>query len=496
MTKIGLFFPHQLFEDHPIFSICDHLYLVEESLFFKYYAFHKQKLAFHRATMKSLERKLVAKNIAVSYISCFESIADIRQLLPYLAQKHSMQELHFIDPTDDWLSQRIGKTSKSLECKLIEYENPLFLNTRDDLKSFFRSKKQSFFQTTFYKQQRKRFNILIDQDGHPAGGKWSYDTENRKKYPKVKKPPKIDFPEPSSTWDEAVQYVDKHFRDNPGKIEPHPIYPISHETSKQWFQQFLDSRFHDFGAYEDAIVMDESILNHSLISPLLNIGLLNPKDIIDQAITFSKEQGVPINSTEGFIRQVIGWREFMRGMYESKGRSSRTRNFWNFKRKIPANFYDGTTGIDPIDQTIHKVLHTGYCHHIERLMVLGNFMLLCEFDPDEVYQWFMELFIDAYDWVMVPNVYGMSQFADGGLFATKPYISSSNYLMKMSDYPDGEWQKTWDGLFWAFIHNHQDFFEKNPRTKMLLYSYNRMSDEKRKIHLGFAKEFLSSLKSD
>ncbi|MFZ1572803.1 MAG: FAD-binding domain-containing protein [Candidatus Kapaibacterium sp.] len=143
---------------------------------------------------------------------------------------------------------------------------------------------------------------------------------------------------------------------------------------------------------------------------------------------------VGLNSIEGFIRQIIGWREFIRGVYVFKGTQERSRNFWNFKNKIPTSFYTGTTGIEPIDNTIKKLIATGYCHHIERLMILGNFMLLCEFDPNEVYKWFMELFIDSYDWVMVPNVYGMSQFADGGLMATKPYISGSSYVLKMSNF--------------------------------------------------------------
>jgi deoxyribodipyrimidine photolyase-related protein len=183
----------------------------------------------------------------------------------------------------------------------------------------------------------------------------------------------------------------------------------------------------------------------------------------------------------------------MRGVYVTKGSEERVRNFWGFSRKIPKSFYDGTTGIFPVDETIKKVLETGYCHHIERLMVLGNFMLLCEFDPDEVYRWFMELFIDAYDWVMVPNVYGMSQFADGGLMATKPYISGSNYLMKMSDYKKGEWQHVWDGLFWRFMHIHRDFFLQNPRLGMLVNTFDKMPHEKQKSHLKNAEEFLCKL---
>ena len=248
-----------------------------------------------------------------------------------------------------------------------------------------------------------------------------------------------------------------------------------------------------FGVYEDAIVKENSILNHSVLSPMMNVGLITAKEVITNCLAYAKDNDVPINSVEGFVRQIIGWREFIRGVYEVKGSEERTTNFWNFKNKIPPSFYDGTTGIDPIDQTIKKLLQTGYCHHIERLMILGNFMLLCEFDPDEVYRWFMELFIDAYDWVMVTNIYGMSQFADGGLMATKPYISGSNYLMKMSNYKKGEWQSVWDGLFWRFMHTHREFFLSNPRLGMLVRMFDKMPEETRNKHLENGGQYLLSI---
>ena len=250
----------------------------------------------------------------------------------------------------------------------------------------------------------------------------------------------------------------------------------------------------EFGVYEDAIVKEEHILNHSLLSPLINIGLLNPSEVIENAIDYAKSNDVPINSTEGFVRQILGWREFIRGVYEVKGTEERTKNFWNLKRKIPSSFYDGSTGIKPVDDVIKKINKTAYAHHIERLMILGNFMVLCEFDPDDVYQWFMELFIDAYDWVMVPNVYGMSLFADGGLMSTKPYISSSNYIMKMSNYSKGNWQEVWDGLFWTFMDKHRNFFESNPRLGMLLGNLDRMKKDTLENHFNNAEKFLKTLK--
>ena len=185
---------------------------------------------------------------------------------------------------------------------------------------------------------------------------------------------------------------------------------------------FIKEKLNLFGDYEDAVDQKNNILFHSALSPYLNLGLITPDIIIQKIMTYHHSKSVRLNSLEGYIRQIIGWREFIRGVYVCKGTEERNKNFWNFKKKIPKSFYDGTTGIEPVDDTIKKINKSAYANHIERLMIVGNFMLLCEFDPDEVYKWFMELFIDSYDWVMVPNVYGMSQFGDGGLMSTKPYI--------------------------------------------------------------------------
>jgi deoxyribodipyrimidine photolyase-related protein len=333
----------------------------------------------------------------------------------------------------------------------------------------------------------------LEKGDEPVGGKWTFDTDNRKKYPKKKTPPKVTFPAENSFTKEAKNYVEDNFADNYGEISSEFNYPTTYKESREWLKQFLEKRFYEFGDYEDALVADEKILNHSVLTPMLNVGLITPDEIIETTLEFAEENDVPINSVEGFIRQIIGWREFIRGIYETVGTKERTMNFFGFKRKIPESFWTARTGIEPLDIVIKKVLETGYCHHIERLMVVGNFMLLCEFDPDEVYRWFMELFIDAYDWVMVPNVYGMSQFADGGLFATKPYISGSNYLMKMSDSKKGEWQEVWDGLFWRFMDTHREFFLSNPRLGMLVRMFDKMDAEKKAAHIANAENFLESL---
>ena len=354
------------------------------------------------------------------------------------------------------------------------------------------TKRKPIFKPVFIPISAKKRNILLDVAGGPQGGQWTFDADNRKKYPKNEKPPGIVFTPENKITLEAKAYVNKHFGKNYGSIEK-TIYPTDFLSAEKWLDVFLNERFNNFGIYEDAIVANESFLNHSVISPLLNIGLLDPQQIISKAIKTAAQNNIPMNSVEGFIRQVMGWREFIRIVYEREGSRQRTTNYWGFTRKIPPSFWTGNTGIEPIDNVIKKILQTGYSHHIERLMVLGNFMLLCEFDPDEVHRWFMEMFVDAYDWVMVPNVYGMTQFADGGLMTTKPYISGSNYLLKMSDYKKGDWTTVWDGLFWRFMHVHRDFFLKNPRLGMLIRTFDKMPEEKRNRHISNADAYLNTL---
>ena len=490
LNSINIIFPNQLFEESNLFLNNKKTYLIEEHLFFKQFNFHKQKLVFHRSSMKNYENYLLSKGIDVAYIETKNQESDIRIFL----DKINVTEINIYHPEDNWLEKRIKKSCKKNNIKINIEENPLFLTAHDDLLPFFNPEKKKLFQTSFYKSQRKKMKILIDNDQNPVGGKWTYDDMNRHKFPKNKKTPTLDYSKlQSENYRDSVNYVQKNFTENFGIINDIQLYPTDFKSSRLWFNNFLKTRFDEFGIYEDAVLIGESIINHSVLSPLINSGLLNPKYVVKNSLEFYKKNKIPINSTEGFIRQIIGWREFIRGVYVSKGSEERTKNYWNFDRKIPKSFYEGNTGIDPIDDTIKKVEKSAYGNHIERLMILGNFMVLCEFDPDEVYKWFMEVFIDSYDWVMVPNVYGMSQFADGGLMSTKPYISSSNYIIKMSDYKKGEWSDIWDGLFWSFMDKQRDFFKKNPRMRMLISSFDKMDSLKKEKLLMDAHNFLIEL---
>lgn len=490
MSAATLIFPYQLFLEHPSLNKNIPVWLVEEYLFFRQYRFHQQKILLHRASMKYYEERLQKQGYVVHYVDALQSESDVRKLIAKL-DTAGVKSIHYTDPTDTWLHKRIQQAASKASITLHCSDSPNFLNTLKILHTYFDGRK-TYFQTDFYVAQRKARKLLLEKDGKPLGGKWTYDAENRVKMPKGKTPPRLHPASEHKTIEEANQYVKRNFSDHYGETAAF-IYPVTHEAAEKWLDTFLEERFAEFGTYEDAMVQQENFLYHSVLTPMLNIGLLSPQQILDKALATATRKNIPLNSLEGFVRQITGWREFIRIIYEREGSRQRTKNYWGFTRKIPASFWNGSTGIPPIDIIIKRILKTGYCHHIERLMVLGNFMLLCEFDPDEVYRWFMEMFIDSYDWVMVPNVYGMTQFADGGLMTTKPYISGSNYLMKMGDWQKGTWQEIWDGLFWRFMHEHRDFFGQNPRLGMLLNTFDRMSDEKRKAHLSHAEAFLSQL---
>jgi deoxyribodipyrimidine photolyase-related protein len=361
-----------------------------------------------------------------------------------------VSEVSYYELADDYLSRDVlsSLSTLTLTCR----ESPSFLTPKAERMAYFSGKKRALM-ADFYKRQRRRLGILMQPDGEPTGGQWSFDAENRKPLPR-------------------------------GLIVPtgNVGYPRTHAEARAHLDWFLTHCLDDFGPYEDAMRSSDGRLFHSVLTPALNIGLLTPREIVDRTLEIARSRAVPLASLEGFLRQVIGWREFVHGTYEVLGAKQRTTNFFQFTNSLPEPFWTGDTGLLPADNVIKRVNETGYCHHIERLMVLGNLLLLLEIHPDAVYSWFMTQFIDAYDWVMVPNVYGMSQYADGGLMTTKPYLSGSAYLRKMGDWPGGDWTSDWDALYWRFIHRHRELFLKNQRASMMVHLFDKLKPETKARH--------------
>ncbi len=492
LKSVAIVFPNQLYKDSPIQAASiEKVLLIEDSLFFgdsEYpISFHKQKLAYHRATMAHYEKHL-AKQGYKTHLVPYHAGYSLLQICQKL-KTEGVNQLITVAVTDFVLDKRLRLATNQTGLKLHELPDPGFINTPEE-NTQWRANRKRWFMADFYQWQRKRLDILMDGD-KPLGGKWSFDESNRKKIPnkEITSIPQLTKIKQDKLIKNAVQSITEEFVDNPGALEQW-YYPVTHQQAETWLEKFLEQRFAKFGDFEDAMVAGQCWLYHSVLTPMLNTGLLTPSRTVDITLAYAHKNAIPLNSVEGFIRQIIGWREFMRATYDDLGVAMRTTNHWEHRRPLPKGFYDATTGIDPIDDALLRIIDTGYCHHIERLMLIGGFLFLCESDPDEIYRWFMEMFVDSYDWVMVPNVYAMSQHADGGAITTKPYFSGSNYILKMSNYKKGEWSVIWDGLFWRWIDKHQKELAGNPRWAMMVSNVKKMDKDKLNNHLSVANAYL------
>ena len=365
----------------------------------------------------------------------------------------------------------------------------MFLLQENDY-AIFQNKKVQL--ASFYSNIRKKLNILIE-NGNPLGGKWSFDGENRKRLPKdYSKLIQPTFKSPF--YKDIKKLIDTYFKSHFGEINENIIFPFNQKDTQKNLTFFIQKKLSHFGDYEDFISTDDEFINHSLLSAPLNMGLITPEDIVNELKKIDyKDPG--LNNLEGFTRQVIGWREFIRFMNLKNYDHFHKNNFFNHKKKLTKDWYEGSTNIPILDDTIMNLKKYGYVHHIPRLMVISNLMNLSGIAPQEVYKWFMECFIDSSDWVMTPNVFGMGLFSDGGIFATKPYLCGSNYLLKMSNYKKDEWSIIVDGLYWSFIYKHKDYFKSNHRLSMMYHSVIKMEKSKLDSHIKNARNFIQQYTS-
>jgi deoxyribodipyrimidine photolyase-related protein len=492
MQTCTLVFPHQLYLTSSAFNKEAPIFILEDALFFTQFSFHKQKLLLHRLTMRHWQLAQENKGYKVTKVG-YKECSNLVDWITSLTQKHAttLHTVQLIEPDDFLLKKRLLKACDKNGLKAIWHNNPGFITPEHEFDRLTESHK-GYFMHRFYVNQRKSTGILVDKQQKPIGNKWSFDADNRKKLPTNIIIPAAFSPAVSPFFNEEADKINSEFTQNPGSTNNFN-YPVTHEDASLLLEDFLELKLKLFGDYEDAISNRSNTLWHSLLSPVLNIGLLTPEYILQKTLDFAASNEVNLNSLEGFIRQLIGWREFMRIVYLQKGSTIRNSNFFNHTNKMPAAFYSGNSGIIPMDNLVKQLHNSAYSHHIQRLMVAGNLMLLCQINPHAIYQWFMEMYIDAYDWVMVPNVYSMSQYADGGLITTKPYISGSSYLLKMSDFKKGEWCAQWDSLYWNFILKHTPLLKDNIRMKMMLALAAKMPNEKQQNHTNTAQLVLQNL---
>jgi deoxyribodipyrimidine photolyase-related protein len=493
MSSNILIFPTQLFKEIPFYEPGDKIFILEHPDFFTKFKFHKLKLIFHRATMKSYADELEEKyKTSVKYIN-FHS--DYSQVFA--------RNLKMFFLSDNGINKEIAGKVKKNNKTLTTYDSPDFLCTRDDLTDYYDAGKP-LIHKSFYIYFRKKFKILLTNKDKPIGGKWSFDTENRKPFPANVRDLKVKINKDKYTA-KAKKYINHHFPENPGFDD---LYlPVNRRDALKHLKKFLRKRLNNFGPYEDASALDVNFGYHSVISATLNSGLLIPGQVVKLILGEIKRHN--ISSIEGFIRQLF-WREYVRYSYLFYEKKLLERKaFKKNKEKLPKSWYTGKTGIFFIDHLIAKTLKFGYLHHIERLMFVGNFMLIAQYDPDGAYEWFSSLFIDSMGpWVMIPNVYGMSQFSCGNLMMGRPYICSSNYIAKMGKYSkrDGKYEKivigdtefNWfelmDILYYNFIRVNKEYLSKNYSTANMVKNWNSKPETEKKFIKLWAGKFKIILK--
>ena len=447
---------------------------------------HKLKLILFLSSMRSYADELKKNKFKVNYIDLKKDFKiSYEKKLENFIKKNKFEELISFEIEDKFFEKKISTLCKKNKIKLTFIQSPMFLNSRDDFKNYL-SKTKKPFMANFYKIARAKTDILMENN-KPKGGKWSFDEDNRKKLPKDIKIPEMITAKETKHTKVLKQEINKIFKNHPGQVDNFWL-PTTYDDAVKWLDYFIIKKFNLFGDYEDAVDTNNNFLFHSVLSPMINLGLLTPELIIERVRKV--ENKIKINSYEGYIRQIIGWREFIRGIYQNYDQQLEENNFFQHKNSLTKKWYDGTTGLDPLDHSIKNAQKYGYTHHIERLMVLCNIMNLCEIKPNEVYNWFMEMFVDSSDWVMSPNVYGMGLFSDGGIFSTKPYICGSSYFMKMMNFKRGDWNDIMDGLYWRFINKNRKFFQSNPRLNMMVNIYDKMNTERKNHIIKKANQFI------
>ena len=469
----------------------------------KYVKHHKMKIAFIFSAMRHFSGTLVNKGYNVTYIHLDdkENTGNFYHEVERICKLSSIDEIVLTEPSEYRVLSDIWTWQKKLNKTVNILEDDRFLCSKNEFSAWASGKKQLRMEF-FYREMRKKLDVLMTDKINPEGGKWNYDSDNRKS-PNLK----LDIPKPhitkiDSITEEVIELVQKNFADHFGKLENF-YFAVTRVDALKVLAQFVEERLVYFGDYQDAMIENEPWMFHSHISFYLNCGLLTPLECVNASLVAYVDKKVPLNAVEGFIRQIIGWREYIRGIYWLKMPSYKELNFLGSTRKLPKFFWDGNTKLNCLKQCISETEKHAYAHHIQRLMVLGNFSLLAELDPHDVNEWYLIVYADAYEWVELPNVTGMILFADGGVVASKPYAAGGAYINKMSNYcknccysvtkKTGDKACPFNYLYWNFLNKKRPLLEKNPRVAMMYRTWDRMGEEKKSETIKSAERFLNLL---
>ncbi|MDX6766552.1 MAG: cryptochrome/photolyase family protein [Candidatus Methylacidiphilales bacterium] len=486
----------QLQHDHPALKLArpDDLFVfIESKARGGHLRYHTHKLVLIYSAMRHLAAEWKKSGRKVCYHALGEGpSSDYLGAWKEILARHHLQAIHVMEPSEWTMDQALAPLARKLGLPIHRIPTNQFLTKRSDFAAWAGGRKH-LLMADHYRRQRERLGILLDQDGGPEGGSWSFDADNRETFGAFDKsaPPVPPLPaiRPDAVTRTVMEQVAAHFPGHPG--DPATFWlPVTRRESLAWLDDFIQRRLSSFGPFEDTMASGQPHLFHSVLTPMLNTGLLRPMECIERAVAAWRSGKAPIASVEGFVRQIVGWREFINGVYWLHMPGYASNNALEASRPLPDWLEKGQSPMNCVGECVNQARATGYNHHIQRLMVLGNFFLLGGYDPQAVLRWYMEMYVDAYDWVMQPNVLGMVLYADGGRFATKPYAAGSGYIQRMSDYcrncrfdpklRSGPKACPFNILYWNFFDRHETRFASNPRVAMIVNTLRKKSAAERK----------------
>lgn len=462
---------------------------------------HKKKIAFILSAMRHFALELENEGFTVCYVKLTdkENSGSFKSEILRIAKKHKINKITVTYPGEYRVLQDLKSLEKhNLNIEILEDKR--FLCSIDEFKEFAKNKSKLVMEN-FYRQMRLKYNILIE-NSKPVGGKWNFDSENREPPKSILKIPKHYQLNPNKITQEVISLVKENFANHFGDIEPF-YFAVTRKEALMAFELFIEERLKNFGTFQDAMIEGEDFMFHSHISFYLNNGLLEPLELVRRIEEEYKKGSVNINSAEGFIRQIIGWREYVRGLYWLKMPEYKSLNFLKAKNNLPEFYWNAKTKMNCVKECVRNTKQNSYAHHIQRLMVLGNFALIAQIDPSQVNEWYLIVYADAFEWVELPNVSGMILFADGGILGTKPYSASGSYINKMSNYckncvfdvkeKSGKKACPFNYLYWNFLIKNKEGLRKNHRMAMIYKVLEKFDEEKIKQITSDSNEFLNEV---
>ncbi len=459
----------------------------------------KQRTVLFLSAMRHFGLELVEKGVALRYVRLDEdgNTGSFGGEVARAVEELKPERLRVIEPGARRVLDELEDAADECGVELDVLPDTHFLCSTDEFRSW-REGRKVLVMEHFYRWMRKQHGVLMDGKS-PAGGEWNFDKENRKAFKRAPRAPRRYSPRASGVVEEVMELVERELADLPGRLERF-LWPVTREQALYALDKFVDERLESFGDHQDAMWTGENTLFHSLLSPAINLKLLDPREVIEKAV--AKQGDVPINALEGFVRQVLGWREFIRGVYWAED-GYESRNGLRAQGALPESYWTGETEMRCVRECVEPVLEDGHSHHIQRLMVTGNLALTAGVHPDEVDDWYLGMFVDGVEWATIPNTRGMSQHADHGVVGTKPYASTGNYVKKMSNYCEhcrfDPSKRTGDDacplttLYWDFLLRHEETFNQNGRMNMMMKHVEKMNDNERKATRAQAKETRVSL---